>query len=129
MLAHQGPTDAVVNRLMQAYYLQSFEHENTPLFAHPIRYSLLSPGCLTRCQFKETFRSLKETNQTISKPMGIIFLISRVETATQLQLLVYILSTVVLTDHYYSRNNSDVEGVVMQTRVSSNSHNVNAQVN
>jgi hypothetical protein len=40
----------------------------------------------------------------------------------------YSLSRTVLTDHYYNRNKVDVEGVVMQTRVSSNSYNINAQV-
>jgi hypothetical protein len=54
--------------------------------------------------------------------MGIISLIPQVEPATRLLPLVYILSIAVLTDHYYNRNNDDVERVVMQFRVSLNSY-------
>jgi hypothetical protein len=51
-----------------------------------------------------------------------------VGSTTCLLLSTYLLSIVVLTDHYYNRNKDDVERVVIHSRVSSNSYNVNAQV-
>jgi hypothetical protein len=51
-----------------------------------------------------------------------------VGSATRLLPSTYLLSIAVLTDYYYNRNKDDVERIVMHSRVSSNSYNINAQV-
>jgi hypothetical protein len=50
------------------------------------------------------------------------------EPTTRLLSRVYMLSIVVLMDYHHNRNKDDVERVVMHSRVTLNSYNVNAQV-
>jgi hypothetical protein len=108
---------------------KALEHENISLSAVPIRYSPLSPSCPVWSHIKSS--SIYSNSQT--KPSmnqhGIEALISFVEHATRLLPLVYILCIAILMDYHHDRVKGDMERVVMHSRVSLNSYNINAQVN
>jgi hypothetical protein len=104
----------------------SLEYLLIPSPTFPSDDTPLSPSCPTQPQIRLTYQF---SNQPTLRQQGNKALISQVKLATRLLLWVYILSIAILKDYNHDRNKDDVERVLMHSRVSSNSYNIDAQVN
>jgi hypothetical protein len=129
MLDQQGPTVRSIIDTGRGYHLQSSEHENKPLTDLLIRCSPLSPSCPARSHIKPSTIYSKISTHSMRTNRG-----SKVPTLTSGTC--HSTSTVVLsTKHsttngfHHDRIKDDIEWIIMHSRVSLNSYNINAQVN
>jgi hypothetical protein len=113
----------------RGHHLRSSEHENKPLTDLSIRYSPLSPSCLAQSYIKPT-TIYPNSQLNPCEPIG------DKKALTLISGTYHLTSTIVLsTKHsttngfHHDRIKDDMERVIMHSRVSLNSYNINAQVN